>query len=97
MSAKGYVGVFLFYLDLELFAKKKRPGFYTLVLYNFINSSRSKQNKKNPTQSFVDITKYETCAKFQRKILKSMVVGARQSFQFFRQKTWFLGNNRGSP
>ena len=22
-----------------------------------------------------------------------MVVGARQSFQFFRQKTWFLGNN----
>ena len=24
-----------------------------------------------------------------------MVVGARQSFQFFRQKTWFLGNNRG--
>ena len=25
-----------------------------------------------------------------------MVVGARQSFQFFRQKTWFLENNRGS-
>ena len=23
-----------------------------------------------------------------------MVVIARQSFQFFRQKTWFLGNNR---
>ena len=23
-----------------------------------------------------------------------MVVGARQSFQFFRQVTWFLGNNR---
>ena len=23
-----------------------------------------------------------------------MVVGARQSFQFFRQKTWFLENNR---
>ena len=26
-----------------------------------------------------------------------MVVGARQSFQFFRQKTWFLENNRGRP
>ena len=26
-----------------------------------------------------------------------MVVGARQSFQFFRQKTWFLGSNRGLP
>ena len=25
-----------------------------------------------------------------------MVVRARQSFQFFRQKTWFLGNSRGS-
>ena len=24
-----------------------------------------------------------------------MVVGAPQSFQAFRQKTWFLGNNRG--
>ena len=24
-----------------------------------------------------------------------MVVGAPQSFQVFRQKTWFLGNNRG--
>ena len=23
-----------------------------------------------------------------------MVVGARQNFQFFRQITWFLGNNR---
>ena len=23
-----------------------------------------------------------------------MVVGARQSFQFFKQKTWFLENNR---
>ena len=23
-----------------------------------------------------------------------MVVGARQSFQFFRQNTWFLKNNR---
>ena len=34
------------------------------------------------------------CAKFQQKLLKSMVVGARQSFQFFRQNTWFLENNR---
>ena len=23
-----------------------------------------------------------------------MVFGVRQSFQFFKQKTWFLGNNR---
>ena len=34
------------------------------------------------------------CAKFQQKILNSVVVGARQNDQFFRQKTWFLENNR---
>ena len=33
------------------------------------------------------------CAKcWQKK--NFTVVGARQSFQFFRQITWFLGNNR---
>ena len=32
--------------------------------------------------------------KFQQKILNSMVVGARQSFQLSRKKTWFLENNR---
>ena len=41
--------IFLFYLDLELFAKIKiKPGVYTLIFYNFINNSRSKQNKKIP-------------------------------------------------
>ena len=33
-------------------------------------------------------------AKFQQNILNFVVVGARQSFQFFRQIAWFLGNNR---
>ena len=59
----------------------------------FINNSRSKQNK-NPEQPFADIGKEETCAKFQQKILSSLVVGARQSFQFSWQTTYFLGNNR---
>ena len=34
------------------------------------------------------------CAKFQQKILNFVAVGARQSFQFFRQIAWFFGNNR---
>ena len=34
------------------------------------------------------------CAKFQQNILHFVVVGARKSFQFFRQKAWFLENNR---
>ena len=32
--------------------------------------------------------------KFQQKILSFVVVGARQSFQYFRQMAWFLRNNR---
>ena len=35
---------------------------------------------------FVKIVKQEICAKFQQQLLNSMVVKARQSFQFFRQK-----------
>ena len=34
---------------------------------------------------------------FRKKILKSMVVRASQKFQFFRQKPWFLGNNKPLP
>ena len=60
----------------------------------FANNSRSKQNKKNTEHSFVDIGKWETCAKFQQKILICRVVGARQSFQIFRQNIWSLENNR---
>ena len=85
-----------FYFD-QIFSylqKLKRPSFYALVFYIFVNNSRSKQNEKNPEHSFLDIVKQKTCAKFQRKILNVMIVGARQSFQFFRQVTWFLGNNR---
>ena len=94
MSTKGCVGFFKFYLDLELFEKVKKDLVSCTFFYAFINNSRSKQNKKNPTHPFVDITKSKTCAKCQQKKLNSMVVGARQSFQFSRQKTWFLGNNR---
>ena len=37
----------------------------------------------------------ETCVKFQRKIFEFKVVGVHQSFQFFRQNTWFPEKNRG--
>ena len=50
--------------------------------------------KKGRTHHFVDIRRTKTCAKFQQKVLNFMVVGARQSFQLFRQITWFLGNAR---
>ena len=89
---------FLFYLGLELFTKIKKDlvsthSFFTLLL---ITQNLNKL-KKIPRTIFIDITKYKTCAKFQQNILNSMIAGARQSFEFFRQKTWFLGNKRGLP
>ena len=97
VSTKGCSGFFLFCLELELFAKIKKdlvsthsqkPGLS-------ITQDLSKiKKKKNPKHAFVVIGKTETCAKFHQKILNAMVVGARQSFQFLRQITLFLGNKR---
>ena len=61
---KSVFGIFLFYLDLELFAKIKKELVSTHLFFTLINNSRSKQNRKNPTHPFVDITNYKTCAKF---------------------------------
>ena len=72
--------------------KLKKTSFQTLF-YIFINNSRSEQNKKHPEHPFVDIGKLKTCARFQLRILSSLVVEARQSFHFFRQITWLVENN----
>ena len=56
----------------------------------FPNKSRPKQNKNSSKHSFVDIGKWETCAKFQQKILNSKVVGVRQRFQILKQNKLFL-------
>ena len=71
---------------LSYFQKLKRLGFYTLFFYIFINNSRPKLNKNNLKHSFLDFIKQKTCAKFRQQISNSKVVGARQSFQFFKQK-----------
>ena len=71
------MGVFLFYLDLDLFAKIKkdlvsaRSIFILLLIIQDLNKIN-----KNPTHPFVYITKQKTCAKLQQNILNSMVVGA---------------------
>ena len=83
ISTKWCSGFYVSCLDLALFAKiKKRPVFYKYTetrFFIFITNSRSKQNIK------IRNTLLYT--------LLSMVVGAPQSFQFFRQITWFLENN----
>ena len=51
-STKACSRIFLFCLDLGLFAKIKNSDFYTLICYIFINNSRSKQNQKKKKQTF---------------------------------------------
>ena len=89
LSKKGCVGFFKFYLDLELFAKIKKDLVSSNSFFTLLVISQDLSKIKN--------IPHTTCAKFQQKILKSLVVGARQSFQFCRQKTWFPWNNRGLP
>ena len=88
------MGFFYFCLELELFAKIKKylVSAHSQKLRLSITQDLNNNNKISHT--FVDIRKTETCAKFQQKILDFMAVGACQSFHFFRQITWFLGNAR---
>ena len=89
---KRLFGIFLFCLDLALFAKNKKDMISTHSFFIFLIITED----LNKITFFVDIIKQETCAKFQKKILNFTVVGARQSFQLFRQINWFLENNRPS-
>ena len=45
--------LFILFRSWVICKNVKRPGFYALVFYTFINNSRSKQNKKNLTHSFL--------------------------------------------
>ena len=96
LSTKGCVGFFFTLFRSWVICKnQERLSFYTLLFCTFINNSRSKQNK-NPAHPFVDITKQKMCAKFQQKNIKLCASLSSSKFLFFfRQKTWFLGNNRG--
>ena len=91
MPTKGCAGFsFCLFRSWAICKKLKRPGFYTFVFYTFISGSKFKLNRKFNT-------KLKMCAKFQQKILNYMGVVAHESVDLFRQKTWFLGNNRGLP
>ena len=56
MSTKGCVGIFLFYLDLELFAKIKKDLVSTHLFFTLLLITQD-LNKKNHTHHVVDITK----------------------------------------
>ena len=89
MSTKKCLGIFYFAQILSLLSNGFSECEETRQ-FIFANNSGSKQNKKNPEHSFVGNIKQETCAKFQKKILKSTVVGARQGFDFPDKIAGFL-------
>ena len=90
MSIKACVGFFLILFRTWIICQNQKiPGFYTLRETRLINNSVFKQNLK--------IVRRKRVKNFSKKIINSTVVGARQSSQFFRQITWFLGNTRTLP
>ena len=50
-------------------------------------------NYQSPSNMYKKLGESKVSA-FQQKILNCRVVGARQSFQIFRQNMWFLENSR---
>ena len=90
MYTKEFSGPFLFYLDHELFAKIKKDLVSTHLFFTLLLITQDLKKIKKIRTSFCRHCE----VKFQQKILNFVVVGARQSFQFFRQIAWFLGNNR---
>ena len=90
MSAKGCSSGFnsFFFLNVELFAKikktlvsthSKKASFFKFLLTQELSKI------KNLEHPFVDTVKQKTCAKFQLKILNSMILyQAHQSFHIFR-------------
>ena len=81
---KRVCGIFFCFIQILRYLKKlKRPDFYTLVLYTFINNSLSKQNRKIPHILLQTLLSGKRVQNFSKKILNSIVVKARQSFQFF--------------
>ena len=92
---KRVFGIVLFRLDLELFVKTKK---HLVSRYSRKPGSSITQDlnkiEKIPNTLLQTLVSRKGGQNFSKKILNSMVVGAHQSFQFSRQITWFLGNNK---
>ena len=86
-----------FCLNLQLVTKIKKDlvcthSFFTLSL----KAQDLNKIKKNPAHTLLKtLLSRKRVRNFSKKKLNSVVVGARQNFQFFRQNAWFPGNNRG--
>ena len=64
------------------------------VFFLFLQITQNLNKIKKSHTPFLDNGKQKMFAKFQQKILNYRMVGARQSFEIFRQSNLFLKNNR---
>ena len=91
---KRVCGIFLFCLDLELFAKTKKDLVSTHLYFTLLLITQDINKIKKSHTRFCGHYYVENLCKISaKKKKKSMVIGARQSFQFFIQKARFPGNN----
>ena len=83
---------------LSYFQKYKKTQFLlTLrdqVFYIFLITQDLNKIKKNSKTLLQTLLSRKRVQYFSKKKSNSMAVGARQSFHFFKQFTWFLKNNR---
>ena len=94
---KSVQGFFILFRSWVFCKKLKRPGFYILVFYIFINNSRYKQNKKKPQTPFCIHFYVESTWNILAKNIKLYGSWNSSKFSFCRQKASFLGNNRPLP
>ena len=79
--------IFLFCLDLELFAKIKKTWFlHTFTFYIFINNSRSEQNKKKSRTPFFRHYLVENLCKISAKNIKLFGGWSSSKFSTFLTK-----------
>ena len=77
MSANGCVGFLKFCLDVELFAKIKKDLVSTHSFFTLLLITRGLNKIKTFSHTLLLTLLGRKRAKFQQKILNSMVVGAR--------------------
>ena len=95
MSTKGCAGVFLFCLDLQLFAKIKKDLVSTQSIFTFLLITQDPNKiKEIPNSLFQTLLCRKRVQNFSKKKLNSMVVEVVKVFNFSDKKTWSLGNNR---
>ena len=74
--------------------KNQKDLVFTYSFFTFLLITQDLNKIKKSRTSFCRHCYVRKVCKISAKILNSMIVRAHQNFQFFRQITWFLHNNR---